>query len=350
MSYILKTNLANKSNYGSKRNTSNIKWIVIHFTANDGDTDENNGKYFHNNVVKASAHYFVDSDSITQSVPDNYVAYSVGGTKYNNGGGKYHGQCTNSNSLSIELCDDVKNGKIYPSDKTIENAIAFTKKKMDEYNISASHVIRHFDVTGKKCPAYWCGTDAKDKLWKTEFHNKLTESKPTPTPTPSQPATSSKTVNYKVKVTADSGLNCRKEPNASAAKVTVYAKGATLTVTKESGDWLYVNSKGWVNGKYTQKVTTTTSNTTKTPTYKVGCTYTLQSELKVRTGAGTNYRAKKYSELTTDGKKHDKDKDGALDKGTKVTCKKVIKNGNEVWLETPSGFLCAYYKGKVYIK
>lgn len=180
MAYTLKKNLANKKNYGGKRSTSSIKYIVIHFTANDGDTDENNGKYFHNNVVKTSAHYFVDSDSVTQSVPDDYVAYSVGGTKYNNGGGKYYSKCINTNSISIELCDDVKNGKIYPSAKTIANAIELTKKLMKQYGIKADHVIRHYDVTGKSCPAYWCGSSDKDKKWKTEVHNKLTiQAKPT---------------------------------------------------------------------------------------------------------------------------------------------------------------------------
>jgi N-acetylmuramoyl-L-alanine amidase CwlA len=173
MAYTLKTKLANKANYGGKRSTDKIKFIVLHFTANDGDTDENNGKYFANNVVKSSAHYFVDDDSVTQSVPDNYVAYSVGGKKYNDcaktGGGKYYGKCTNTNSLNIELCDDVKNGTIYPSSGTIANALELTKAKMKEYDIPASNVIRHFDVNGKKCPAYW----VDDSKWKSEFWNKL---------------------------------------------------------------------------------------------------------------------------------------------------------------------------------
>lgn len=177
MAYAYKTKLANKANYGSKRTTDKIKYIVFHFTTNDGDTDENNGKYFANNVVKASAHYFIDDDSVTQSVPDNYVAYAVGGSKYSNcsttGGGKYHGKCTNSNSLSIELCDDVKNGTIYPSAGTIANAIEFTKAKMKEYGIPAANVIRHFDVTGKSCPGYWCGNSSKNTKWLTEFWNKL---------------------------------------------------------------------------------------------------------------------------------------------------------------------------------
>lgn len=91
-------------------------------------------------------------------------------------------------------------------------------------------------------------------------------------------------------------------------------------------------------------------NKSKVPTYKVGTAYKLQVELKVRTGPGTNYEAKKYSQLTTDGKKHDKDGDGALDKGTIVTCKKVKKRGSDIWIKSPSGWLAAYYKGKIYIK
>ena len=163
----IKVNLANKDNYGSSRSTSKIKYLVIHYTANDGDTDENNGKYFKNNVVKTSAHYFVDDDSVTQSVPDNYTAWHCGAKKYK------HSTCRNSNSIGIEICDDVKNGTIYPSAKTIANALELTKMLMKKYNIPASNVIRHYDVTGKLCPAYWCGTAAKDKKWKSEFWNKL---------------------------------------------------------------------------------------------------------------------------------------------------------------------------------
>ena len=174
----IKQRRANRNNYGLSRNVKNIKYIVIHYTANDGDSDESNGNYFATRIIKASAHYFVDDDSITQSVPDNYVAYSVGGSKYTScsitGGGKYYKKCTNSNSISIELCDVVKNGQIYPSAKTIANAIELTKLLMKKYNIPASNVIRHFDVTGKGCPNYWCGTNTKNKLWLTEFKNKLT--------------------------------------------------------------------------------------------------------------------------------------------------------------------------------
>lgn len=179
MAYKMKTKIANDANYGSYRSTEKIKYIVIHYTGNDGDTDENNGNYFANNVVKASAHYFVDDDSVTQSVPDNYVAWSVGGSKYSNckttGGGKLHGKCTNTNSISIELCDDVKNGVVYPSAATIENALQLTKELMQKYGVVKENVIRHFDVTGKSCPLYWCCTAEKDKKWKSDFWNRLDE-------------------------------------------------------------------------------------------------------------------------------------------------------------------------------
>ena len=237
MAYTLKTNIANKKNYGNKRSLSSIKYIVIHYTANDGDTDENNGKYFKNNYVGASAHYFVDDDSVTQSVPDNYVAWSVGGTKNSTcsktGGGKYYRKCTNTNSISIELCDDVKNGVVYPSAKTIENALELTRKKMKEYNIPKANVIRHFDVTGKLCPAYWAGTSSKDSKWKTEFWNKLDVKKP---------ANESKPVNQSKPASAPTSTS----PTKSSGKI---------NTVKEVQDWANKNygANIVVDGEYGAK-------------------------------------------------------------------------------------------------
>ena len=90
--------------------------------------------------------------------------------------------------------------------------------------------------------------------------------------------------------------------------------------------------------------------TSSAPSYKVGNTYTLQSNMVVRTGAGTNYRAKKHSELTTDGQKHDKDKNGCLDKGTRITCQQVKKSGSNIWIKCPSGWIAAYYNKKTWVE
>ena len=171
MSYIFKTNIADRSNYGSARALNTIKYLVIHYTSNDGDSDEGNGKYFHNNVVKASAHYFVDDDSVTQSVPDNYAAYSVGGKCQS----KHHplyGVCKNANSISIEMCDSVKNGVVEITDQTIENTMVLSSIIMKRYNITIDRVIRHYDVNGKACPN--CNGLLNDKNWNA-FKNRLME-------------------------------------------------------------------------------------------------------------------------------------------------------------------------------
>lgn len=256
MAYTMKKNLANPKNYGGERSTGNIKYIVIHYTGNDGDTDESNGKYFHNNVVKASAHYFVDDDSVTQSVPDNCVAWSVGGSKYSNcsqtGGGKYYKKCTNANSISIEICDDVKNGKVYPSAKTIANALDLTKSLMKKYGIPAANVIRHFDVNGKGCPAYWCGNAEKNAKWKTEFWNKLAGAN---SATATQNASDAP---YKAKITADE-LNVRAGAGTSYAITAVVRAGEVYTIVAEkkngSTTWGKLKSgAGWISLKYTKKV------------------------------------------------------------------------------------------------
>lgn len=285
MAYVMKTNIANSKNYGSKRSTSDIKYIVIHYTANDGDTDESNGKYFHNNVVGTSAHYFVDDDSITNTVPDNYVAYSVG-VKYSSSP-KFWGKATNKNTLNIEICDDEKNGVIYPCKETIENTIAFTKSKMKEYNIDKDHVIRHYDVCGKQCPKYWCGSTEKDKKWKTEFWDKLGEVKTTTTKTETSTSTSSSTFkSYEVKVNGVSKgdvLNVRQEPRANAkiVKKLAYNDPNKYTIVEEkkvtSNTWGKLKSgEGWINLRYTTKVTSTTTTsttTTKTTTTSTSNTY-----------------------------------------------------------------------------
>lgn len=267
MSYVLKTHLANKSNYGSKRALSSIKKIVIHYTSNDGDKDENNGKYFAGNVVSASAHYFVDSDSITQSVPDDYVAWSVGGKKYSNcnvtGGGKYYGIATNANTLNIEICDDVKNGVVYPSAATIQNAIEFTKVKMAQYSLSKEDVIRHFDVTGKSCPAYW----VDDTKWRAEFWDKLSGGTTT-VPSNNNTTTAVPFLIKVDKVKAGDVLNVRQEPNANA-KITgklAYNDPNTYTIVEVRNGWGLLKSKlGWINLNYT-KSTSVTSKPSPAPT------------------------------------------------------------------------------------
>jgi hypothetical protein len=87
------------------------------------------------------------------------------------------------------------------------------------------------------------------------------------------------------------------------------------------------------------------------PEYEEGKLYTCQSERNVRKGPATWYKRLKHVDLRKNGQQNDIDKDGRLDKGTKVKCLEIKKwaNGN-IWIRIPSGWVCAVYKGKVYIK
>lgn len=177
----IKVNLANSKNYGGERDLRNIKYIVVHYTGNDGDSDESNANYFKTHVVQASAHYFVDGNSITQSVLDDRVAYSVGGKKWTDcaktGGGKLYGVVTNANSISVELCDEVKNGKADFTESTIRNAIDLIRLLMKKYDIDLNHVVRHFDVNGKHCPVPFMNADAWENFKKRLGGGEVVEKK-----------------------------------------------------------------------------------------------------------------------------------------------------------------------------
>lgn len=145
-------------NYSS-RNGNSIKYIVLHYTGNKGDTAKNNVDYFYGGDRNASAHYFVDDNSIWQSVEESNSAWSVG-----DGKGQYG--ITNQNSISIEMCCN-SSGII--SEKTETNALELVKYLMSKYNISISNIVRHYDASRKICPNW--SADNWNR-W-TTFKNKL---------------------------------------------------------------------------------------------------------------------------------------------------------------------------------
>lgn len=140
---------AKAKNYAFGRGGKKIEYIVIHYTANNGDTAVNNGNYFANNAVEASAHYFVDeTDTVVNAVAEENTAYHCGAPSY------IHKGCRNNNSIGIEICSRRDaNGHYYFIDKAVRNAAELTRRLMAKYGIGLDHVLRHYDVTGKICPA-----------------------------------------------------------------------------------------------------------------------------------------------------------------------------------------------------
>lgn len=158
-----------------------VSYIVMHYTGNDDDTAAGNAKYFNGNDVDVSAHFFVDETNIYQSVELRDVAWHCGAKKY------YHSKCRNSNSFGIEMTTA---GSYKISAKTIENSAYLCAYLCEMLNIKASevdtYVLRHYDVTHKRCPAQMVDNASEWKAFKTKVKNILkskekTESKPTAT-------------------------------------------------------------------------------------------------------------------------------------------------------------------------
>ncbi|WP_099468316.1 phage tail tip lysozyme [Konateibacter massiliensis] len=154
-------------------NASRIKYIVIHYVGALGGATEN-CQYYAGGNRNASAHYFVGFDgAIWQSVEDANIAWHCGANTYK------HAECRNANSIGIEMCVRKKNTASlgandkdwYFEDATVESAAELTRYLMEKYNVPASNVIRHYDVTGKVCPNPYV-YNTTGHTWE-EFKNKV---------------------------------------------------------------------------------------------------------------------------------------------------------------------------------
>lgn len=156
------TKILTNTNY-TKSNNRKIEYIVVHYVG-AVSTARNNANYFKSTYRGASAHYFVDESETVQVVEDKDISWHCGADKYYN-------NARNSNSIGIEMCCYKKNGKLDISDKVVANTIELVKQKMKEYNIKASNVVRHYDVTHKNCPAPFVSNESRWKEFKSKLEN-----------------------------------------------------------------------------------------------------------------------------------------------------------------------------------
>ncbi|WP_419877976.1 N-acetylmuramoyl-L-alanine amidase [Brevibacillus centrosporus] len=133
------------------------KGLVIHWTANEnkGANAAANRNYFNNPTTEASAHYCVDNKQIVRCLPENEMGYHVGAKSYKpdalNRLSTYPNNCT----IGIEMCvnSDGDFKKMYQN--TLELATDILKR----YEWGVDRLWRHFDITGKNCPAYFVADD-----------------------------------------------------------------------------------------------------------------------------------------------------------------------------------------------
>lgn len=121
-----------------------VNGIVVHYTANPGTTAMQNRNYFEglkdSHITKASSHFIISTDGeIVQCIPTAEISYAS-----NN---------RNDDTISIECCHKDSTGKF--TDQTRKSLITLLAYLMGRFSLTTDDVIRHYDVTGKKCPKYY---------------------------------------------------------------------------------------------------------------------------------------------------------------------------------------------------
>ena len=206
-----------------------INFIVIHDTGNKnkGADVEAHFKFFNEADRGASADFFVDDKVIGQFTDyKNEYAWHCGDGKGKNG-------ITNRNSVGIELC--VNEGGDY--EKAFHNLVELTKFLMKKLDIPIDRVVRHFDVSGKLCPASMADNDwVKWKEFKKLLTVKSTETKVEPP--------------KKYGVVNANMLRVRLHPSINSPVLGLVKKGDELVVQGKAGKWYTVVYNGKIGYVY----------------------------------------------------------------------------------------------------
>lgn len=262
----------NFSNSGSKKN-----YIIVHDTGNKdrGADDISHYKYFDGAIRNASAHYFVDMDSITETVDPKLDSWHCG-----DGHGKYG--ITNQNSIGVEIC--VNSDGDY--NKSVHNAIDLVKYLMVKFNIPLANVRRHYDASHKICPA----SMASDNwyLWNW-FKLQLIVKTTTIIPATKIIKISTSSSITTGTVIADV-LNVRKEPNTSSSIIGKLNEGDRIKIGSTTGEWLNIyfgEHGGYVFNQFIELDKVIKIIPKATDVFKYATV--IPSVLNVRSGNGTTF-------------------------------------------------------------
>lgn len=134
---------------------SSIARIVWHWTGAAGQVKETTARYFEilgrqdpeDGETYASSHYIVDEAGVLQVIPDEEIAYHAGSGWWN------------LNSIGIEICHPDWTGQFPVA--TLANFCELSASLCERYGIRPlTQIVRHFDVTGKRCPLWFVEHEA----------------------------------------------------------------------------------------------------------------------------------------------------------------------------------------------
>lgn len=152
-----------RNKYNRPGTKSTPKRICVHYTGDCGATAEQLTKYWQNvaaGVFKdkpwswTSAQYIVGlNGEVVRCIPDNEIAYAAANQ--------------NADTIHIEVCYKQKSGAF--EEKSIAALGELVRSLMKKYAIPAGKVVRHYDLTGKLCPAYY----VDEERW-AALHERIT--------------------------------------------------------------------------------------------------------------------------------------------------------------------------------
>jgi len=168
------------------RKLKGVKGIVLHYTASPRASAKNIRDYFDGTCIRqeryASAHIAVDEKEAIQLIPFDEVAYHA-----NDGGRCYPkelGDNANFTTIGVEMCVDAN---MNITEKTFQNTVDIVVQLCKLFGLSAKNLYRHFDITGKNCPAGWVKNPKEFERFKKTVQEKLNPPKKVePKPAPSK--------------------------------------------------------------------------------------------------------------------------------------------------------------------
>ena len=140
-----KTNLNYSPNFDSKkRNFKQIKFIIFHYTGMKSEITAL--KRLTNYKSQVSSHYLINKNGeITKLVPDLYIAWHAGISKWKN----Y--KSLNKNSIGIEITNPGHNfGYKKFKKQQILSLIKLTKFLTIKYKINKKNILGHSDIAPER--------------------------------------------------------------------------------------------------------------------------------------------------------------------------------------------------------
>ena len=144
--------------------------------------------------------------------------------------------------------------------------------------------------------------------------------------------------------TKSSNLNVRNKPNGTI--VGSLSKWSKVTVYETSGDWSRIGQNKWVSTSYLSSIEPGRRAKIIQKKYTIG-KYKVTTNIHVRTGPETNYKAKSYKKLTANARYQNKQCGNAYYNGYMkgVVCTVTEVKGD--WGKTASGWICLKYCSKI---